>query len=95
MGIASVILGVLGILLSWIPCLWPIVAIHVVIGLGLGVGDVVAKKKAAENRPPGDEQVRQSRINVGVAGICLNVIAVVLTIVWRLFWETRGFGMFD
>jgi len=95
MGIASVILGILGILLSWIPCLWPIVAIHVVIGLGLGIGDVVTQKNAAIGKPLGDEQVRQSRISVGVAGICLNVIAVVLTVSWRLFWETRGFGLFD
>ena len=61
MGIVSIILGVLGILLSWIPCLWPIVAIHVVIGLGLGIADLVVKKQAVAGGPPGDEPVRGRR----------------------------------
>ena len=97
MGIASLVIGILGILLSWIPCLWPIVAVHVVIGLGLGVGDVIVKKRAAEaeSEANGDEQIRQSRIGISVAGICLNVIAAILTVVWRLFWSTEGFGVFD
>ena len=95
MGIASLIIGIFGILLSWIPCLWPIFAIHVVIGLGLGVGDVVTKKNAASGEAPGDEQLRQSRIGVGVAGICLNLIAVILTGAWQVFWHTRGFGTFS
>jgi hypothetical protein len=95
MGIASVILGILGILLSWIPCLWPIVAVHVVIGLALGIGGVVAKQRTARSKIPGDEEIRQGRISVDVAGICLNVIAVILTIVWTVFWETQGFGAFE
>jgi hypothetical protein len=95
MGIASVIVGILGILLSWIPCLWPIVAVHVVIGLGLGGGDVAVKLNAAKTRTLGDEQIRQARINVGVAGICLNAIALILMITWQLFWKTGGFGAFD
>ena len=95
MGIVSIILGVLGIILSWIPCLWPIVAIHVVIGLGLGIADLVVKKQAVAGGPPGDEQVRQARISVAVAGICLNVIAAILTITWNVFWGTNGFGAFN
>ena len=95
MGIASLVIGILGILLSWIPCLWPIVAVHVVIGLGLGAGDVIVKKKAAEAEAGGDQQIRQSRIGIGVAGICLNVIAAILTVVWRLFWTSDGFGAFN
>ena len=91
MGIASVIIGILGILLSWIPCLWPIVAIHVVIGLGLGYGDLLEQKRASQDKPLGDEQVRQSLISVSVAGIWLNVIAGVLAIAWQLFWRTMGF----
>jgi hypothetical protein len=66
---------------------------HVVIGLGLGCGELSAKKDAAQGEPLGDEQVRQFRISVSIAGICLNVIAGVLTIAWRIFWETRGFGL--
>ncbi|MBT4866674.1 MAG: hypothetical protein HON53_16345 [Planctomycetaceae bacterium] len=95
MGIASVILGVLGILLSWISCLWPIVVIHVVFGLGLGVGDVVMKLNANSRTPLDEDQIRQSRISVGVAGICLNVAAAVLTLTWYLFWGTKGFGTFQ
>ena len=95
MGVASLILGILGILLSWISCLWPIVAVHVAIGLGLGVGDVSSKKEAAKANPGGDEQIRQSRIGVGVAGIWLNVIAAILTITWRIFWSYNGFGTLE
>lgn len=94
MGIASVVLGILGILLSWISCLWPIIAVHVLIGLGLGIGDVVAEKNTKKDQPTGVEQIRQNRISMGVADICLNVIAVVFTIMWQIFWATYGFGVF-
>ncbi len=95
MGIASIILGSLAILLSWIPCLWPIVAVHVLLGLGLGIGDIVVKKNAPMGKSLGDEQIRQGRFNIGVAGICINVTAVILTIVWQLFWQTKGFGIIN
>jgi hypothetical protein len=94
MAITSVILGILAILLSWIPCLRPIVAVHVLVGGGLGIADVILKTRASQ-KPAGDDQLRQSRTSVGIAGICLNVFAAILTIVWWAFWETKGFGAFE
>jgi len=93
-GLTSVIIGILAILLSWIPCLWPIVVIHVLIGLGTGAAEIISKNKSATAEQFKVPPLQRGDLKLGVVGISLNVIAIILTVSWQLFWNTDGFSIF-
>jgi len=70
MGIAALILGILSILLSFIPgCGLIMVFLPALIGLILGIVDVVKKSKSGGKK------------GLGIAGIILNVLAIIISIV--------------
>ncbi len=70
MGIASMVIGIVSAIFSFIPCVNIYALIPSIVGLVLGIVDVVLKKK---NNVGG--------IGMGVAGIVLNGIAVILAII--------------
>lgn len=94
MGIASFVIGILAILLSWVPCLWPIVVFHVLVGLALGFGGLRFEKTGNDDIYATKPKIRKRELSFALAGVWLNSIAVLLMILWHLFWETDGFGAF-
>ena len=72
MGIATLILGIISFILSFIPICGLVGLLPAIIGLILGIVEVVKKSKAGE--PKG----------LGIAGIILTSIALVVSIVWNL-----------
>lgn len=74
MGIASLVIGIIGVILSFIPCVGMLAFIPVVVGLVLGIVDVVTKSQ--QNVPKG----------MGITGIILNSIALIIIIAWTAFF---------
>ncbi len=72
MGIAALVLGVLGLLVCWIPFCSFFAFIPCVIGLILGIVDVVLKSK------------KQLPKGIGIAGIVLNVISLIVIVIWTV-----------
>lgn len=72
MGVASLVLGIVSIIIGFIPFCGAIAFIPAVIGLILGIVDAVKKSKSQE--PKG----------MAIAGIILSAIAIVV-IAWWVF----------
>ena len=72
MGIAALILGIISFILSFIPICGLVGLLPAILGLILGIVEVVKKSKAGE--PKG----------LGIAGIILTSIALIVSIVWNL-----------
>ena len=70
MGIAALVLGIVSLIIGWIPFCGAIALIPAIIGLILGIVDVVQKNKKGE--PKG----------IGIAGIVLSAIAIAIIIYW-------------
>ena len=72
MGIAALILGILSIIIGFIPLCGMIALVPALIGLILGIVDTVQKNKKGEKK------------GVSIAGIVLSAIAVIIISVWTL-----------
>lgn len=70
MGIAALILGIISLIIGFIPLCGSIALFPAIIGLILGIIDTVLKKKKGE------------KIAVSVAGLVLSAIAIVVIIFW-------------
>lgn len=70
MGIASMVIGIIAIILGLVPYCGTIALIPAIVGLILGAVDMVQKKK--QDQPRG----------MAIAGLVLNII----TVVWISFW---------
>jgi len=70
MGIAALVIGIVAVIVGFIPVCGFFALLPAVVGLVLGIID--AKKKAKQKQPKG----------VSVAGIVLNIIAIVVIIIW-------------
>ncbi len=70
MGIAALILGIISIIVGFIPLCGSIAFVPAVIGLILGIVDTVQKKKKDE------------KIAVSVAGLVLSALAIVFIVFW-------------
>ena len=70
MGVASLVLGILSLIVSFVPCCGTLAIIPAIIALILGIVEVVKKSKAGQ--PKG----------MGIAGIVLSAISVIVIIVW-------------
>ena len=64
MGIASLVLGIVSVVFCFLPCLSYVALITCIIGLVLGIIDLIKKKQSGE--PKGQ----------AIAGIVLNAIAL-------------------
>ena len=79
MGIASLVLGIISIPL--IPFCGIITYLPAIVGLILGIVDIVLKKKRGEKR------------GIAIAGTILSAISTVLITVWIIL--TIGFGIIN
>ena len=70
MGRAALILGIISIIIGFIPLCGSIALVPAIIGLILGIVDTVQKKKKGE------------KIAVSVTGLVLSAIAMVVIIFW-------------
>ena len=70
MGIAALILGIISIIIGFIPLCGSIAFVPAVIGLILGIVDTVQKKKKDE------------KIAVSVAGLVLSALTIVFIVFW-------------
>ncbi len=70
MGIAALILGIISILIGFIPLCGSIALVPAIIGLILGIVDTVTKRKRGE------------KIAISVAGLVLSAIAIVIIVFW-------------
>lgn len=70
MGIASMIIGIVAAILGFVPFCNYFAALPAVVGLVLGVVDIVLKGKKQE--PKG----------IGIAGVVLNGVAILLIVAW-------------
>ena len=71
MGIASLVLGIVGVCFSFIPVFNYLFAIPVIIGLVLGIVDLVRKSK-----------IEGAKKGKSIAGVVLNIIAILIIIIW-------------
>lgn len=84
MGIAALVLGIISLIVSFIPFCGIIAFFPAVIGLILGIVDIVMKSKA--NQPKG----------MSIAGTVLSAIAIVFMIFWFfVFGIAAGNGYFN
>ena len=72
MGIAALILGIISIIIGFIPLCGMIALVPAIIGLILGIVDIVQKNKKGEKK------------GVSIAGTVLSAVAIVIIAVWTL-----------
>ena len=70
MGIASMVIGIVAAILGFVPFCNYFAMLPAVVGLVLGIVDVVQKRK--KEQPKG----------IGIAGVALNGIAILLIVAW-------------
>lgn len=70
MGVAALILGIVSVIIGFIPLCGSIAFIPAIIGLILGIVDTVQKSKKGEKK------------GVSIAGIVLSAIAIVIISLW-------------
>ena len=70
MGVASLVLGIVALVVAWIPCVGAYALVFSIVGLILGaVGIAVAKKKGQGK-------------GLSIAGLVCNVIATAIAVIW-------------
>lgn len=76
MGLVAMIIGIVAVILGFIPFCGMIALVPAIIGLILGIVDVTKKLKAKQ--PKGQ----------GMAGIVLNAMAIIVILLWTLVFAT-------
>lgn len=72
MGVASLVLGIVSVVISFVPFCGIIALIPAIVGLILGIVDVVKKSKVQE--PKG----------MSIAGIVCSAVAIIFIVYWYL-----------
>lgn len=72
MGIAALILGIVSILIMMIPFCGTIGVLPAIVGLILGIVDIIQKQKASKPR------------GIAIAGISLSAVAIIGSIIWMI-----------
>lgn len=70
MGVAALVLGIISIIIGFIPLCGSIALLPAIIGLILGIVDTIQKSKKGEKK------------GVSIAGLVLSAIAVAVIIFW-------------
>jgi hypothetical protein len=83
MGIAAMIIGIVAVVLGFIPFCGYFALLPAIIGLILGIIDV--KKKSEAQQPKGK----------GMAGIVLNAVALIVILLWTLVFAAGGSAAID
>jgi hypothetical protein len=69
MGLAALILGILGLMVAWVPFCGAIAIMPCLIGLGLGIADIAIRGKKREP------------VAMGIVGTVLNGVALLLVLI--------------
>ncbi len=80
MGIASLVIGILALILGFIPFCGYIALLPALVGIGLGVADMMQKNKAKELGTTTESPV------IGIVGAVLNGVAVLIIGAYTLFF---------
>jgi len=83
MGLAAMIIGIIAVVLGFIPFCGYFALIPAIVGLILGIVDVTKKSKAQQ--PKGQ----------GMAGIVLNAVAIIVILLWTLVFATATVTTMD
>jgi len=83
MGLAAMIIGIVAVVLGFIPFCGYFALIPAIVGLILGIVDVKQKSKAQQ--PKGQ----------GMAGIVLNAVAIIVILLWTLVFAAGGVTAID
>ena len=78
MGIAALIIGIVSAILAFIPLCGYIAFIPALVGLALGIVDIVQKSKK------NDPKV------MGIVGVITNAAAIILIVVWTILFAVAG-----
>lgn len=78
MGIAALVLGIISIIIAFIPLCGSIAFLPALIGLVLGIVDIVKKGKTGESK------------GMAIAGTVLSAIALVFIIFWVFVFSTAA-----
>ena len=78
MGLAAMIIGIIAVVLGFIPFCGYFALLPAIVGLILGIVDVKQKSKAQQ--PKGQ----------GMAGIVLNAVAIIVILLWTLVFAVGG-----
>jgi len=70
MGIAALIIGIVSAVLAFIPLCGYIAFVPALVGLALGIVDIIQKSKKNESKV------------MGIVGVITNAVAIVIIIVW-------------
>ena len=70
MGIASMVIGIVALVIGFVPFCGAWAVVPAVIGLGLGIADLVVKTRRGQHR------------GTAVAGMVLNPLAIVVIVLW-------------
>lgn len=73
MGIAALVLGIIGLIISFIPFCGIIAFLPCLVGLALGIADIAVKGKRGQPK------------TMGIVGTVLNGVALVIIVVWSVF----------
>lgn len=83
MGVAALVLGIVSLLLGFIPLFGIFFIVLAIVGLILGIVDTVKKGKKKEPR------------GASIAGIVLSAIAIVVIVATTLFYGLMAYGAFQ
>jgi len=72
MGVASLVLGIVSIVIALVPLCGAWAVLPALIGLGLGIGELVTRSARREPRA------------LGIAGLVLNPLAILIVLGWFL-----------
>ncbi|GAA3180248.1 hypothetical protein GCM10010531_37940 [Blastococcus jejuensis] len=75
LAIASMVLGIIALLLSWVPIINNLAAVLAVVGLGLGIPALILARRGTHNGT-----------GLAITGLVTSVLALVLVIVTQLFF---------
>ena len=75
MGVAALVLGIISIIVGFIPFCGAIAFIPAVIGLILGIIDTVKKSKSGEKKA------------ISIVGLVLSAVAIVIITLWTLVFS--------
>lgn len=78
MGLAAMIIGIIAVVLGFIPFCGYFALLPAIVGLILGIVDV--KQKSKVKQPKGQ----------GMVGIALNAVAIIVILLWTLVFAVGG-----
>jgi len=72
MGIAALVLGIIGLIISFVPACNVIMFVPCLVGLGLGIADIAVKSKRGQPKA------------MGIVATVLNGVALLIIVIWCL-----------